>query len=81
MNIEMITARWKRALFYIVAIPLYWLVGRERVTSASAFFRRPFWRFWLGAPTSDLLFMLGAAGSRKSVSLEISGLGKLERIR
>jgi hypothetical protein len=79
MNIEMITARWKRASFYILAIPLYWTVGEGRF--ASAFFRRPFWRFWLGAPTSDLVFLLGAAGSRKSVSLEITGLGTLNQSR
>jgi Macrocin-O-methyltransferase (TylF) len=79
LNTEMITARWKRALSYILGIPLYWLVGEGRF--ASAFFRRPFWRFWLGAPTGDLLFMLGAAGSRKSVSLEITGLGKLHQPR
>ena len=39
--------------------------------------RKRFWRFWLGAPLGDVLFMLGAAGQRKSVSLEITGLGAL----
>ncbi len=75
LNIEMITASWKRALAYLIAIPLFWLVGEGRF--ASGFYRRPFWRFWLGAPISDMMFLLGAAGSRKSVSLEITGLGKL----
>jgi hypothetical protein len=75
MNLEMIAARWKRVFYYIAAIPIYWLIGEGRF--AGAFFRKPFWRFWLGAPVGDLTFMLGAAGSRKSVSLEITGLGKL----
>jgi hypothetical protein len=79
MNIEMVAARWKRVLYHIVAIPMYWLIGEGRF--AWAFFRKPFWRFWLGAPTGDLIFMLGAAGSRKSVSLEITGLGKLHPTR
>jgi hypothetical protein len=79
MNIEMVASRWKRALFLTLAIPIHWLTGEGRF--ALAFFRRPFWRFWLGAPFADLRFMLGAAGSRKSVSLEITGLGKLDRIR
>ena len=79
MNVEMIAARWKRMLYYVLTIPLYWLIGEGRY--AWACFRGRFWRFWLGAPVSDMIFMLGAAGSRKSVSLEITGLGKLERIR
>ena len=79
MNIAMITARWKRTLAYMVAIPLYWLAGEGHF--ASAFLRRPFWRFWLGAPLGDLLFILGAAGSRKSVSVVITGLGKLHQPR
>jgi hypothetical protein len=45
------------------------------------FFRKRFWRFWLGAPIGDILFMIGAAGQRKSVSLEITGLGKLDGAR
>jgi hypothetical protein len=35
----------------------------------------------LGAPIGDILFMLGAAGQRKSVSLEITGLGELDPTR
>lgn len=79
MNVEMVTARWRRVLYYVLAIAGYWLIGPSRY--AWTFFRRPFWRFWLGAPIGDILFMLGAAGQRKSVSLEITGLGKLDRTR
>jgi Methyltransferase domain len=78
MNVEMIAPRWKRTLYYFLAIIGYWLIGEGRY--AWACFRKPFWRFWLGAPVSDMLFMLSVAGSRKSVSVEITGLGKLERI-
>ena len=79
MNIEMVAARWKRVAYYFVAIAVYWLLGNGNY--AWAFFTRRFWRFWLGAPIGDILFMLGAAGQRKSVSLEITGLGKLDRSR
>jgi hypothetical protein len=75
MNIENVTATWKRVLYYFVTIAVYWLMGNG--SYAWAFFGRRFWRFWLGAPLGDLSFMLGAAGQRKSVSLEITGLGKL----
>jgi hypothetical protein len=77
MNVEMVVARWKRVLYYLLAIVAYWLIGDGRYVWT--FFRRPFWRFWLGAPIGDICFMLGAAGQRKSVSLEITGLGKLAR--
>ncbi|OBK32893.1 methyltransferase [Mycobacterium sp. 1165196.3] len=76
MNIGMTISRWKRMLYYLVAIPAYWLIGEG--SHVWKFFRAPFWRFWLGAHVGDMLFMLGAVGSRKSVSLEITGLGKLE---
>ena len=79
MNVHMVTARWKRALYCILAIPVFLFLGEGRFLWAC--FRRPFWRFWLGAPIGDILFMLGAAGSRKSVSVEITGLGKLDRSR
>jgi len=79
MNIEMITALWKRAMYYVIVIAGYWLIGDGRY--AWTCFSRRFWRFWLGAPIDDILFMLGAAGQRKSVSLEITGLGKLARTR
>jgi hypothetical protein len=77
MNLEMVSARWKRLLYYIVLIAAYWLKGDG--SYAWTFFRKRFWRFWLGAPIGDIAFMLGAAGQRKSVSLEITGLGKLDR--
>jgi hypothetical protein len=78
MNVEMIASHWMRILYYIRMIAMYWLKGDGR-RYAWTCFRRPFWRFWLGAPIGDMLFMLGAAGARKSVSLEITGLGKLQR--
>jgi hypothetical protein len=79
INVEMTTARWKRLWNSIVVIASHWL--NMQGNYAWAFYRRPFWRFWLGAPIGDILFMLGAAGQRKSVSLEITGLGKLDRTR
>jgi hypothetical protein len=77
MNLEMVASRWRRASYYLPWIAGYWLVGDG--SYVWQFFRRRFWRFWLGAPIGDILFMLGAAGQRKSVSLEITGLGKLDR--
>jgi Methyltransferase domain len=79
MNVEMVVAPWKRIGYYIFASVSYWLIGDG--SYAWKFFRRRFWRFWLGAPVGDIIFMLGAAGQRKSVSLEITGLGKLDRTR
>jgi hypothetical protein len=79
MNVEMVAARWKRAMYYLIVIAVYWSIGGGNY--AWTFFDRRFWRFWLGAPIGDILFMLGAAGQRKSVSLEITGLGKLDRTR
>lgn len=79
MNVAMVTSLWKRLLYFIAAIPVYLFLGDGRFVWAC--FREPFWRFWLDAPKEDLFFMLGAAGSRKSVSLEITGLGKLDRSR
>ncbi len=79
MNLEMVVARWKRVTYYLLWIAAYWLVGDG--SYVWQFFRPRFWRFWLGAPIGDILFLLGAAGQRKSVSLEITGLGKLDRKR
>ena len=79
MNFAMVTPRWRRAAYYLAMIALYWSMGDG--SYAWTFFRRRFWRFWLGAPIGDILFILGAAGQRKSVSLEITGLGKLDRSR
>ncbi len=77
MNLEMVVARWKRVMYYVLWIAAYWLAGDG--SFVWKFFRRRFWRFWLGAPVGDIIFILGAAGQRKSVSLEITGLGKLDR--
>ncbi|OBI49039.1 methyltransferase [Mycobacterium sp. E796] len=77
MNVEMVTSRWRRWVYYIMLIAVYWSIGNGQY--AWNLFGRRFWRFWLGAPMGDILFMLGAAGQRKSVSLEITGLGKLAR--
>lgn len=79
MNVEMVASRWKRGAYYLLAIALYWLMGNGNY--AWAFFTKRFWRFWLGAPVGDILFMLGATGQRKSISLEITGLGELARNR
>jgi hypothetical protein len=79
MNIEMVTSRPKRSVYYFLAIAMYWLL--ENGNFAWAFWTKRFWRFWLGAPIGDIFFMLGAAGQRKSVSLEITGLGTLTRSR
>jgi hypothetical protein len=75
MNLEMVTSRSKRWAYYLALIALYWTLGDGNY--AWTFFRKRFWRFWLGAPLGDIVFMLGAAGQRKSVSLEITGLGTL----
>src|ERR1700722_831667 len=79
MNLEMVTSRWKRKAYQFVLIAGYWLKGDG--SYAWKFFSKRFWRFWLGAAIGDILFMLSAAGQRKSVSLEITGLGKLDRTR
>jgi Macrocin-O-methyltransferase (TylF) len=75
MNVEMVTSPWRRVAYYFVAMANHWLLGNGNY--AWAFFTKRFWRFWLGAPLGDIAFMLGAAGQRKSVSLEITGLGTL----
>jgi hypothetical protein len=79
MNLEMIVSRWKRVTYYLLWIAAYWLAGDG--SYVWQFFRARFWRFWLGAPIGDILFLLGAVGQRKSVSLEITGLGKLGQTR
>jgi hypothetical protein len=75
MNFEMVTARWKRGAYYLV-----WIAGNRLLGDGSyiwRIFRARFWRFWVGAHPADIPFMLGVGGQRKSVSLEITGLGKL----
>ncbi|TVS87139.1 class I SAM-dependent methyltransferase [Mycobacterium helveticum] len=79
MNLEMVVSRWKRVPYYLLWIAAYWLAGDG--SYVWKVFSRRFWRFWLGAPIGDIFFMLGAAGQRKSVSLEITGLGALDRNR
>ena len=79
MNLEMVVSRWKRVDYYLLWIAAYWLAGDG--SFVWQFFRTRFWRFWLGAPLGDILFILGAVGQRKSVSLEITGLGKLDPTR
>jgi hypothetical protein len=74
MNAEMVTSRWKRTMYRLAAITIHLLDGRY----LWKVFTRRYWRFWLGAPMSDIAFMLGAAGVRKSVSLEITSLGTLD---
>lgn len=76
MNAEMVAAPWKRLVYYLTLIAVY--CGGSNGFYAWAFFDKRFWRFWLGAPLGDIFFTLGAAGERKSVSLEITGLGKLD---
>jgi hypothetical protein len=73
MNAGAVRAPWKRAMYYGAAVTLHLLDGRY----LWKIFTKRYWRFWLGAPIGDIVFMLGAAGLRKSVSLEITGLGKL----
>jgi hypothetical protein len=75
MNVEMVTARWRRGVYYLVWIAGHWLIGDG--SYVWKFLRSQFWRFWLGAYVSDMLFMLAVGGQRKSVSLEITGLGTL----
>lgn len=74
MNAAMVTSPVKRVMYYLAAIAIHLLDGRY----LWKIFTKRYWRFWLGAPISDIAFMLGAAGVRKSVSLEITGLGKLD---
>ncbi|MEZ0355534.1 class I SAM-dependent methyltransferase [Mycobacterium sp. SA01] len=77
MNAEMVISRWKRPLYYLTAVAIHLLGGRFLWKILT----KRFWRFWLGAPIGDILFMMGAAGHRKSVSLEITGLGNLDPTR
>lgn len=77
MNVEMVTSRWKRLFYYLILIARNWALGDEHYAWMAL--GKRFWRFWLCAPWGDIAFMLGAAGQRKSVSIEITGLGKLGR--
>ena len=77
MNAEMVTSPMKRVMYYLAAVTIHLLDGRYLWKVWS----KRFWRFWLGAPAGDILFMLSAAGLRKSVSLEITDLGSLKPVR
>lgn len=77
MNVEMVTTRWKRIYYRIDWIAGYWLWGVG--SFVWKFTDKRFWRFWLGAPIGDIVFMLSAGGQRKSVSIEITGLGRVGR--
>jgi hypothetical protein len=66
-------------MYFLLWISAYWSLADG--SYVWQFFRKRFWRFWLGAPVGDILFMLSAAAQRKSVSLEITGLGKLDPTR
>ncbi|MGV0850699.1 class I SAM-dependent methyltransferase [Mycolicibacterium phlei] len=77
MNFTKVRSRFKRFVYYLLTVAVYWADGRF----LWKFFSPRFWRFWLGAPVGDILFLLGAAGQRQSVSLEITGLGELGRAR
>lgn len=75
MNANMVADRAKRRLHRVQAFQM------QRIFGDGAYVWKVwdsrFWRFWLGAPWGDIRFMLGAVGQRKSVSLEITSLGRL----
>lgn len=75
MNAAMVNNRMKRLIHRIE------LFQAQRLLGDGSFvwkvWDRRFWRFWSHAPWHDIRFMLGAVGQRKSVSLEITGLGRL----
>jgi len=73
MNFAMVRSPVKRFLYYLALVGLYWWDGRF----LWQVWQPRFWRFWLGAPLSDIVFLLGVAGQRQSVSLQITGLGAL----
>ncbi|MCK0173992.1 class I SAM-dependent methyltransferase [Mycolicibacterium sp. F2034L] len=79
MNVHMVASPVKRLWYAFDWISRYWLRGDGRYVWQVL--DKRFWRFWLGAPIGDIIFMLGAAGQRKSVSIEITGLGGLQRSR
>ncbi len=75
MNAAMVTDRVKRFIHRVEAIQAQRLLGDG--SYVWKFWDKRFWRFWLGAPWGDIRFMLGRVGQRKSVSLEITSLGRL----
>ncbi|QZA12185.1 class I SAM-dependent methyltransferase [Mycolicibacterium holsaticum DSM 44478 = JCM 12374] len=75
MNVAMVTDPVKRLIHHVE-----WFQAQRLLGVGSYVWKmwdKRFWRFWLGAPWGDIRFMLGAVGQRKSVSLEITGLGRL----
>lgn len=75
MNVAMVTDRAKRLMHQ-----LEWIQAQRLLGDGSYVWKlwdKRFWRFWLGAPWGDIRFMVGAVGQRKSVSLEITDLGRL----
>ncbi|MGE2692139.1 class I SAM-dependent methyltransferase [Mycolicibacterium pulveris] len=75
MNTAMVTNRVKRFIHR-----LEWFQAQRLLGEGSYVWKlwdSRFWRFWLGAPWGDIRFMLGATGQRKSVSLQITDLGRL----
>jgi len=75
MNVEMTISTFKRFWNYLAAIFNFW--SRGSGNQVWTFWRSRFRGFWLSAPIGDIAWMFGAAGHRQSVSLEITGLGKL----
>lgn len=75
MNVAMVTDRVKRFIHRIEWIQAQRLLGGGRYVWQP--WDKRFWRFWLSAPWGDIRFMLGAAGQRKSVSLEITSCGSV----
>lgn len=75
MNVAMVTDRVKRLIHQVE-----WFQAQRLLGDGSYVWKlwdKRFWRFWLRAPWGDIRFMLGAIGQRKSVSLEITALGRL----
>ncbi len=75
MNTAMVNNRLKRLIHRIEAFQAQRLIGDG--SFVWKVWDRRFWRFWLSAPWHDIRFMLGAVGQRKSVSIEITSLGRL----
>ncbi len=75
MNAAMVQNRVKRLIHRVEAVQAQRLLGDGSFVWKA--WDQRFWRFWLGAPWGDIRFMLGAVGQRKSVSLEITSLGRL----
>ena len=75
MNAAMVQNRVKRLIHRVEAVQAQRLLGDG--SFVWKVWDQRFWRFWSGAPWGDIRFMIGAVGQRKSVSLEITSLGRL----